>query len=862
MNGAASVGHLLRAAKQKGRNGLKGGQATEEIKLPERHQGERLRSADGPHRPGMRGLRGALLLQGIGLIGPLGAATAQTVPVAPTAPPPATGSTAPVDSVSQDNDEDQVVVTGKALGTVIGNIPPLDVLRARDLHATGAANLNDLLGAIAPEIGAAAGSTSSRPIVLLNGRRISSFRELRDLPVEAIERVDIMPEEVALKYGYRPDEKVVNVVLKSNFKSTTADLSGTAAKGKKGGAGDFTRLLLGPKQRTTLNAHVGGEDLLSAAQQSIIAQQYDVTGTGSTTFAVPPVMRIRAGATVSRELPGNAEATYNGEAEHDVGHSLSGLSELLPAELNRDTTLDALRLSGVVNGERKPWQWSITGNGDVQRESTSTRNEGMLFAPGSARSTHEDVGLDGTLNGPLFKLPAGNAAMTVRLGGAFENLHVDQSAAAAVSNTSHRGSSLAALSLDIPISERGSGFASLGTLALNGNVEFDQLTGFRSLTSLGLGANWSPAQRLSFIASWSRDEDAPSLSQIGAAVLQTPETPIFDFTNGNVARAEVTTGGRPGLRSESRDTLKIGGEWQPLEDPNLRLRAEYAHIRFEHPISNITVSPQLESAFPDQFVRDGDGNLISVDARPVNFASAQRDTLRVGLDFSKALRSRRPSRAQVAQVIEKARAAGLDLPQIPNASANAVPTTLAQQFSNTGRITFSLTDTITFLDRAIVQAGLPQLNYLEGAAVGQTGGQPVHQVQAQLGYFKNGIGGRLGLNWRSATKVVLPGMDTLHFSPLATFDLRLFANIGQDVGLVVRHPWLAGTSVRFETRDLFDSEPRVHNSAGMVPLGYTPAMLDPFGRTVMLSIRKQFLPISYYRDQLMHFEQDQLQQPH
>jgi hypothetical protein len=191
-----------------------------------------------------------------------------------------------------------------------------------------------------------------------------------------------------------------------------------------------------------------------------------------------------------------------------------------------------------------------------------------------------------------------------------------------------------------------------------------------------------------------------------------------------------------------------------------------------------------------------------------------------------------------------------------------MPTTVAQQFSNTGRIQFSLTDTITFSDRATVRPGLPELDYLNGAAIGQTGGQPVHQVQAQVGYFKNGIGARLGANWRSATRVDSPDIEALRFSPLATFDLRFFANVGQDVALVLRHPWLAGTSVRFEVGNIFDSQPRVRNAAGKVPTGYGPAMLDPLGRTFLLTLRKQFLPISYYRDQLVHFEQDQLQQPH
>jgi hypothetical protein len=38
------------------------------------------------------------------------------------------------------------------------------------------------------------------------------FGGIRDLPTEAILRVDILPEEVSLKYGYRADQKVVNFV--------------------------------------------------------------------------------------------------------------------------------------------------------------------------------------------------------------------------------------------------------------------------------------------------------------------------------------------------------------------------------------------------------------------------------------------------------------------------------------------------------------------------------------------------------------------------------------------------------------------------------------------------------------------------
>src|SRR5439155_2722114 len=93
-------------------------------------------------------------------------------------------------------EEEEVVVTGqRPRGSVIGDIQPENVLRSRDVRATGATNFDELLEAIAPVIGVARGSGSGRPLVLLNGRRVSSYRELRDIPIEAISRVDILPEE-------------------------------------------------------------------------------------------------------------------------------------------------------------------------------------------------------------------------------------------------------------------------------------------------------------------------------------------------------------------------------------------------------------------------------------------------------------------------------------------------------------------------------------------------------------------------------------------------------------------------------------------------------------------------------------------
>src|SRR6185312_16014388 len=140
--------------------------------------------------------------------------------------PTAQSDTTAAQSADEDfGDEEPIVVQGsRARGSVVGDIPPVNVLDSRDVRATGATNINDLLDALAPQIGSSQGRGGERPLILINGQRVSSFRELRDIPTDAIERVEILPEEVALKYGTRPDQKVVNIVLRQRFYSTTAQV--------------------------------------------------------------------------------------------------------------------------------------------------------------------------------------------------------------------------------------------------------------------------------------------------------------------------------------------------------------------------------------------------------------------------------------------------------------------------------------------------------------------------------------------------------------------------------------------------------------------------------------------------------------
>lgn len=749
----------------------------------------------------------------------------------------------------EEEDSQTIVVTGaKPRGSVVGDIPPENTLTSQDVRATGATDINELLQAIEPQIGSARGRGEGRPIMLLNGLRVSSFRELRDIPTEAISRVEILPEEVALRYGYRADQRVVNIVLRERFRSTVARLEGTTATegGYLGGEGDLTRLMIGENSRTTLDLDIETNSALTEAERDVLLQDGPESPELDPRRArtlVGSRRELTATATHNRQL-GTVAATGNVELQHSRGRSLTGLGETLLEPLARDTTRNSAHAGLVLNGNAGEWRWSVTGNADAARNVTRSDRDSSAVRD-RAETVTLSGDMDSTANGNLFRLPAGDAGATVRIGAS--TLHLDSERlrrGIASSNSLGRTRGSASANLDLPVSRRRSDFGALGNLTLNGNAEIERLSDFGTLTTIGAGLNWSPATPLNLVASWTREEGAPSVQQLGDPVLETPGSRIFDFTTGETVLATVITGGNPALGADRRNVLKLGANWRPLAETDLRLRADYVRSRFYDPISSFPgPTPALEAAFPDRFVRNAAGELVSVDLRPVNFDRASRDTLRLGLDFSKPLRSARPSQAAIESL--RARRAASGAADSPPGGAGAGGGRGLGRFGggrDGGRLTFSLTDTITLVDEVTIRPGLPKLDYLGGDAVGQSGGRPRHQVEARAGYFNNGLGARLSANWRSGTEVKSRTGDELLFSPLGTFDLRLWANLGQRFDLVARQPWLRGASVRFEINNLLDSKPRVRSTAGDVPFGYQSDLLDPLGRTISISFRKLFLP--------------------
>jgi hypothetical protein len=169
-------------------------------------------------------------------------------------------------------------------GAVVGDIAPELQMTPSEIQSYGVSTVTDLLNEIAPQTRSDRGRGATQPVVLLNGRRISSLNEIANIPTEAILRVDILPEEVALKYGYTADQRVVNIVLRRRFRAVTGEAVGgsTTEGGDPTGQAEVDQFQVRRDVRTNIDIKYQAAGGLTDAQRGLVEPQsgapFDLAG--------------------------------------------------------------------------------------------------------------------------------------------------------------------------------------------------------------------------------------------------------------------------------------------------------------------------------------------------------------------------------------------------------------------------------------------------------------------------------------------------------------------------------------------------------------------------------------------------------
>lgn len=750
--------------------------------------------------------------------------------------------------LQDDEDEGQagqpadIVVTGMRLpGSVIGDIQPQVQLDAGDVRALGISSVADLLTELAPQLRSGRGGS---PIVLLNGQRISSHREIRRFPAEAIARVDILPEEVALKYGYPPQQKVMNIVLRDRFRAFTGDLENRFAT--DGGANqveaELNFLSIRNGARFNLDAEYTRTNRLREADRGIRL----ATGEDTLRSLIPAQTQFTVSSTYHKPLADWISASINGDFTTDQTRALIGPSDAGTHALERSISSQTIHLGSTVNATGAAWRGTWTATYDQGADRTIT--ERSVPDPADiARSRSDVAATDLSFNGDLYSLPAGSISLAGRIGGTVSRFRSDSERDLTPRSTRlSRTVGLGALSLDVPLVDSPSPF--LGSLSANGNVEVSSLSDFGTVTTYGYGLSWQPRKSVSLIASFRDEQSAPTVQQLGNPLTVTPSVEIFDYQTGRTATVERITGGNPALLKADQQDWRVGLTLRPFSKPDIGLSVDYSRRTTNNGIIALpAATAAVMQAFPGRFVRDADGTLVQVDARPVNIARQESSEIRWGINFSKRL-STPQSQVDAMRAARQRRAAeGGERRERPAGEGGPPAGGFGRggfgQGGMGGRINFAVYHTWHLSQTATLRDGLAPVDLIDGGTLGSGAGQPRHEVDVQAGYSRSGLGLRLNANWQGATRVVDPGGSpaaNLHFSSLAKVDLRLFANLGQMPGFGLKHEWLRGTRLSVRVDNVFNQRQRVTDANGMTPLAYRPALLDPLGRTITLDLRKQF----------------------
>lgn len=816
---------------------------------------------------------------------------------------------------------EEVVVYGTD-GKLITGMQAETELDAAAIAAYGANTIGDLLTQLAPEVD----NTQEGPIILVNGRPANGIKSVNDLPPEAIQNVQVLPPQAATALGYPPTRRVINVVLKQNFKDGIGNVTGRVATAGKGFKADGTAIMVNVQGNRFRNFAVFAQHTapLYEADRDIVNDPgvvpYDLVG-NVLSWPVPgsdidPVLSARAGGPVTvlglpqglgipsldtllpRANLANASDmgryrtlladSYNVGFNANVSQPLSvlttvnvnlnanryesrgfagatpvlldvpasspfspfsrdvGIARYLGDPLQQHSQGTQLNLQGNLNTQVKKWRVILTSSFSWQSQPTQVERRvdtSALQAAISAGTVNPFADLpaallDSTLRdhsrghnfngqgqmqimGSPFALKRGKVNASLRVEWQRNEQHSTTMGTTNFGSDNTQQSEAAAGTLQVPLLGNADARdkSSLGA-DLSGAMR--QVTASGGLHDYGYGLNWRKGTRLTLRAGINHEQVAPPNAQLTGPVVIYEGVRDYDFIRQETVLVRRISGGNPDLDVENRRSTKIGGTYKPFEKVDFTLNGDYTRTIGHGAVAALPpVSADVQAAFPDRYLRDANGHLYQIDARPVSFDRTQTESLRWGANFRRSFAVPKTAPQGGPRLIFSD---GSDDPSLAGAG---------------WRFSGNFTHTWQLSNKRLARAGLPEVDLLSGGVSGYSA-QPQHTVQGRVGLAHNSSGAQLNLNWTSASHITAGtgnSPNDLTFDSLLRVDASAFASLGD---VFPGRPLLKGVRLTLNVENLFDAKQRVRDENGVTPLRYQPYLLNPTGRMLALSIRKNF----------------------
>jgi len=690
-------------------------------------------------------------------------------------------------------------------GLTIGGMAPLLDLSPSELESYGVDTLSDLVDALKPLTRSS--RSDGAPVVLINGH-LAGAVEFANLPTDAVERVEVLPETVALQYGFSENQRVLNFVLREHYRAvpTRASEGGATEGGDRTTQVDASLVRLEDEARVTM---LGSFQKIAKVLES--DRGIDQTDSLFRTLQ-PHKSEGKVAATVSGTIAG-VSSSLEGSFDRTTTQSLQGLVDVAdtPTPLKQSTSASTARVALQVTGQVGRFVWGALGS--YSRLTTDSSGGIGLDDAGNltvdrTSSALNAGGLRLSLSGRIASLPAGGVVANVKAGFGYQGFLSEDAYPGAPLARSNlvRTDRSASFNTSLPLTSRDNHVGtSAGDLSATVNLSLDNVSDFGTLLSQSYGLDWTPLSHVHLNAIFTDHETPPTVQQVLAPETFTPNVEMFDFVTGQTVYVTSISGGVPNLHATDDRVASFGASLGPFLGKTT-FSAHYEQHRTRDAVGTLPpLTADVELAFPERFIRDADGTLIEVDNRSVNLQRQNLNDLKWGFNAW--------------------------LP-FGNSAKGGTP----------NRFEFSVFDTWYLKDEIRIRDGTPILNLLNGAPSNGAGGQPRHQVDWTALVYRDGFGAGFNGTWKSATTVGAGDAlspDTLQFSALSTVNLRLFADLGR-LPATHDHSWAHGMRVAFQVLNLFDRRQSVQDSEGVTPLAFAPGYLDPVGRTVSLTVRKAF----------------------
>jgi iron complex outermembrane recepter protein len=570
-----------------------------------------------------------------------------TEPQAPQLPNQNQGAAPTPSSVPTDDnktpDLEEIIVTGTNITGVVNKTVPILSFDRDAIDRSGYATLADLIIALPQNVksgnnsldGVLSGAQfaldngenstaanlrglgASSTLTLLNGHRLAPAAfgtgvDLSMIPLDAVERVDVLTDGSSAVYGSDAVGGVINIILRKDFngQATTARLD-TLSRG----GGELKQF--GQSIGRTWDSGGALAVLQFDDANSLRADQRTFTeNIPQPTDILPTSKRYSGVLSAHQSVAPSLEIFGDALLEHD-----SGQRNYASGFVNAQEQLTANHTDSTSANIGARWQpfgdWHLEGNGLYSQLSTHVTEifapelpgytNGAPFAHNLTTVKEGNFKLDGTL------WSAGGASVKAALGASYrQEAFSSLINYTGVDSTTSRHVHAFFSELYAPLITAANALPGVEKLELSAALRDDHYSDFGTKVNPRVGIFYSPVQQVGLRASYSTSFRAPNpieLLQVAGMKFAFLESG-FAQPGDPAGNTPVLLYGNQTLKPESSKNLTAGLDFSPASLPATRFSLNYYRIIYSDRIisspfsANVFINPQVYGSLITQFPND------------------------------------------------------------------------------------------------------------------------------------------------------------------------------------------------------------------------------------------------------------------